>query len=162
MEQLFNRLVLVSSPPQGDGVSTRTFKMKLNQDQVFTLAVAMETLEHIPPCMVDRYLCKIAEHLKGYFIITVPNEKGLVFFSKWLTKKLLVGDAKDYSFSEVVNATIGRMDLVSRKEHKGFDYQALIKEIKQYFQIVKVSGHPFSFLPYSLCFGIGIIAKSKL
>ena len=27
MEQLFNRLVLVSSPPQGDGVSTRTFKM---------------------------------------------------------------------------------------------------------------------------------------
>ncbi len=29
MEQLFNRLVLVSSPPQGDGVSTRTFKMKV-------------------------------------------------------------------------------------------------------------------------------------
>lgn len=142
--------------------ATNPEEMTLKKDQVFTLAVAMETLEHIPPSMVDGYLRKIAQHLKGYFIITVPNEKGLVFLSKYITKKLIVGGTAYYSLLEVVNATLCRMDFVSRKEHKGFDYQALIQEVEQHFQIVKVSGHPFSFLPCSLCFGIGIIAKSKL
>lgn len=138
-------------------------EMILKDDQKFSLAVSMETLEHIPPHLVDGYLKKIADHLdeKGYFLITIPNEKGIIFLLKWLTKKLLIGDTTNYSFSEVINATLGKMELVSRNEHKGFDYEKLIKDVQKYFDIIKISGHPFSFLPPSICFGIGVIAKKK-
>ncbi|HEY7986877.1 MAG TPA: hypothetical protein VIE17_08145 [Methylophilaceae bacterium] len=96
--------------------------MRLNRNDVFNIAVTMETLEHVPPQMVDAYLRKIAEHLEGYFFVTVPNEKGIVFLAKWLAKKILSKDAESYSISELANATLGRMDLVARREHKGFDH----------------------------------------
>lgn len=136
-------------------------EMILDKEKKFTLAISMETLEHIPPDMVDDYLQKMAQHLDGYFLVTVPNEKGIVFLSKWLLKKILIGDSKNYSFKEVINAFLGNMDQVSRNQHKGFDYISLIKDIQKYFDIIEISGHPFSLLPYNLCFGIGIIAKSK-
>lgn len=137
-------------------------EMLLNNDEIFNIAVAMETLEHVHPQMVDSYLQKIAQHLKGYFFITVPNEKGFVFLFKYFTKKLSSKDGYCYSVTELINATLGRMNLVARREHKGFDYDALITNIEQHFDILEVSGHPFEFLPHSLCFGIGIIAKSKI
>lgn len=136
-------------------------EMRLEADDTFDVAVAMETLEHVPPPMVDGYLSKIASHLDGYFFVTVPNEKGLVFLSKWLAKKLLRADADRYSFSELMNATAGRMSFVARREHKGFDYARLIGEMERHFDVIAVSGHPFGFLPYPLCFGIGIVAKSR-
>lgn len=136
-------------------------EMNLTSIDVFNIAVAMETLEHVPPQMVDGYLQKIAQHLRGYFFITIPNEKGIILLVKWLAKKILSKDAEHYTFSELVNATLGRMDLVDRREHKGFDYEALIKNIEKYFDVIDVSGHPLGFLPRSLCFGIGIVAKSK-
>lgn len=135
--------------------------MKLDRSDTFHVAVAMETLEHIPPEMVDGYLSKIAEHLDGYLFVTVPNEKGLVFLVKWVIKKIFSKDAKSYSLTELINATIGRMDRVSRLDHKGFDYTSLVAEIEKYFTVIDISGHPLGFLPTSLCFGVGIIAKSK-
>ena len=137
-------------------------EMLLRDGEIFKIAVAMETLEHIHPQMVDGYLRKIAQHLEGYFFVTVPNEKGFVLLSKWIVKKLLSKDAEYYSPSELINAILGRMNLVARREHKGFDYDALITNIEQHFDILEVSGHPFGFLPHSLCFGIGIVAKSKI
>lgn len=137
-------------------------EMHLTSSDIFNLAVSMETLEHIPPKMVDDYLRKIAQHLRGYFFITVPNEKGIVFLGKWISKKILSNDDQNYTLSELINATLGRMDLVARREHKGFDYMTLIENIKKYFDIIDISGHPnLGFFPPSLCFGIGIIAKSK-
>lgn len=135
--------------------------MALAEHDRFDAAVAMETLEHVPPELVDGYLEKIAAHLDGYFFITVPNEKGLVFLTKWTLKKLLSKDAHAYSFSEVVNATLGRMHRVARNEHKGFDYAALTRQISKHFDVVSVSGHPLPFLPNWLCFSIGIVAKSR-
>ncbi len=136
-------------------------EMHLKSTDIFSIAVAMETLEHVPPQMIDGFLQKIAEHLEGYFFVTVPNEKGMVFLAKWLAKKLLSKDAETYSITELANATLGRMDLIARREHKGFDYDTLIKIIEKYFDIVNISGHPLGFLPHSLCIGIGIVAKSK-
>ena len=136
-------------------------EMCLDRNDIFSLAVAMETLEHIPPQILDSYLQKIAQHLDGYFFVSVPNEKGILFLTKWMLKKAFSKDAEQYSISELINATLGRMDRVARREHKGFDYDLLIKQITQYFDVIDVSGHPFRFLPHSLCFGIGIIAKSK-
>lgn len=136
-------------------------EMRLKSSDVFDIAVAMETLEHVPPNMVDGYIRKIAQHLEGYFFVTVPNEKGVVFLAKWLATRILSKDAEHYSLSELANATLGRMDLVARREHKGFDYVSLVKNIEKYFDVIDVSGHPLGFLPYSLCFGIGIVAKSR-
>jgi len=141
--------------------ATSPEEMHLERNDIFSVAVAMETLEHVPPQMVDGYLRKISRHLNGFFFVSVPNEKGFLFLVKWMIKKVLSKDAKQYSISELVNATLGRMDKVARREHKGFDYDLLVKQIEQYFDVVDVSGHPFGFLHHSLCFGIGIVAKSK-
>lgn len=136
-------------------------EMILNDSDIFTVAVAMETLEHVPPTAVDGYLAKIAQHLDGYFFVTVPNEKGIVFLMKWLAKKLLSKDIEQYTISELANATLGRMELIDRHEHKGFDYDSLIKSMEKYFDVINVAGHPFGFMPHALCFGIGVVAKSR-
>lgn len=141
--------------------ATSPDEMCLSAHDRFHVAVSMETLEHVPPHLVDGYLRKIAEHLDGYLFVTVPNEKGVFFLTKWLLKKWVSKDAETYSMRELVNATLGRMDRVERKQHKGFDYDAMIRQISQHFDVIDVSGHPFSLLPKSLCFGVGIIAKSK-
>jgi len=140
---------------------TSADEMQLSQKDVFQLAIAMETLEHVPPHLVDGYLQKIAQHLQGYFLVTVPNETGLVFLTKWLGKRLMGIEIQPYSFYELIQATLGRLHVVRRHEHKGFDYTALIANMARHFEIVEVSGHPFSFFPSRLCFSIGIIAKSK-
>jgi len=136
-------------------------EMVLNSKDIFRIAIAMETLEHIPPEMLDGYLQKIAQHLDGYFFVTVPNEKGLFFLIKWLTKKIFSKDSEPYTLAEMFNATLGRMERVTRREHKGFDYQSLIKHIEKYFDVLDVSGHPLGVMPTSLCFGIGIVSKSR-
>lgn len=136
--------------------------MLLDEDECFDMAVAMETFEHIPPSLVDGYLKKIAKHLDGYLFLTVPNEKGVVFLAKWMAKRILSRDTQRYAFYEIINATVGRSEYVAREDHKGFDYSVLLKEVEHYFDIIDVTGHPLDFLPPSLCFGIGIVAKSLL
>jgi len=136
-------------------------EMHLNSNDVFHIAVAMETLEHVPPEMIDGYLKKIAQHLNGYLFVTVPNEKGFVFLAKWIVKKILSKDTQHYLLAELINATLGRMERVVRHEHKGFDYQSLVKDIEKHFNVIDVSGFPLGFLPPSLCFGIAIVAKSR-
>ncbi|MDT8383277.1 MAG: class I SAM-dependent methyltransferase [Gammaproteobacteria bacterium] len=136
-------------------------EMSINANETYDIAVAMETLEHVTPDMVDGYLEKISKHLDGYFFVTVPNEKGLVFLVKWLAKKLWIGRADNYTSGEFVNALLGRMHLVSRHEHKGFDYQELLKGIEKHFDVIDVSSIPYGFMPNSLSFGIGVVAKSK-
>jgi len=135
--------------------------MALTGGERFDIAVIMETLEHLAPDVLDGYLEKTAEHLGGYLFITVPNEKGIVFLGKWLAKALFLKNTKQYSFAELVYATLGRMDKVERHEHKGFDYVALIRDIEKYYEIVSISGIPFGFLPPFLNFGVGVIARAK-
>lgn len=135
--------------------------INLEENERFNLAFMMETLEHLPPDLVDPYLQKIARHLDGYFFITVPNEKGINFLLKWTTKRLFSKDYEKYSSAEVFYAVTGKMGLIARSEHKGFDYSSLVRQVAQYFDVIEVSGHPFSFLPTSICYGIGIVAKSR-
>ena len=129
-------------------------------DDAFDLGVAMETIEHIPPHSVDDYLSELARVVNGYLVVTVPNEKGIVFLAKWIVKKVFLSSSEEYSFSEIVAATFGNMQKVKRNEHKGFDYDILAEQINNHFQVVKVEGIPFRFLPKSLSFTIGIVAKS--
>lgn len=136
--------------------------MGLGAGDVFDLAISMETLEHIDDeKTVCDYLEKISSHLDGYFLVTVPNEKGLVFSLKYILKKIFSSDAERYTFGEFMNATLGRMEHVERLQHKGFDYEKLTKSVDRYFDIVEISGHPFSFLPVPFCFGVGIVARTR-
>ena len=135
--------------------------IKLEDDRRFDIAVAMETLEHMPPEMVEGYLRKIAKHLDGYLFITVPNEIGPVFLFKWLFKKLFFRDAQPYTFIEFANEIIGRTQFVKRDEHKGFNYSQFIQEIEELFEIVEISGHPIGFMPPYLNVGVGIIATVR-
>lgn len=141
--------------------ATTPAEMGLAPGERFDIAVSMETLEHVPLDLVDPYLREIAAHLDGYFFITVPNEKGLMFLAKWLTKFVFRADPEPYTFMEIVNATLGRTHKVARREHKGFNYQELISQVGKHFEIVQVSGHPGSWLPTSLCFSVGIVARTR-
>jgi 2-polyprenyl-3-methyl-5-hydroxy-6-metoxy-1,4-benzoquinol methylase len=126
----------------------------------YDISICMETLEHIPPQIVTPYLEELAKATNGYIFVTVPNEIGIVFLFKHVMKRLF-GDAESYTFSEFINETLGNTDKVKRREHKGFNYNKLVLQISDYFEIVEVSGHPFAFAPASLNFGIGVIGKSK-
>lgn len=126
----------------------------------YDISICMETLEHIPPQMVALYLEELAKVTKKYIFITVPNEVGIVFFFKHIVKRLF-GEADNYTVSEFINETIGNTDKVTRREHKGFNYNKLVAQIADCFDIVEVSGIPLAFAPASLNFNIGIIGKSK-
>lgn len=125
------------------------------------VAASLETLEHVPPETVAPYLAELSRIVDGYILITAPNEKGLVFLSKWLIKKLFLGGTQPYTASEVIAATLGRMDKVARDDHKGFDYDALVAQISEHFDVVRVEGAPFRWLPASFSATICILAKSK-
>lgn len=128
--------------------------------ETYDIAICMETLEHIPPPLVAPYLEEIAKTTKQYLFVTVPNEIGIVFLSKYIVKGLF-GDAESYTLGELVNASFGNTEKVKRNEHKGFNYKNLIATMAEYFEIIEVSGHPLTYAPASLNFGIGIIGKSK-
>lgn len=126
----------------------------------FDIAIVMETLEHVPEPLVGPYLAKLAAATDRYLLVTAPNETGAVFFFKYLTK-LFFGEVERHSLSEFVNATLGRSDRIPRGHHKGFDYRWLILKIAEHFEIVEISALPFSWLPTSLSFTVGILARPK-
>ncbi|PIE35304.1 hypothetical protein CSA56_04815, partial [candidate division KSB3 bacterium] len=80
---------------------------------MFDISICMDTLEHVPPDIVEPYLEQISKATTQYVFITVPNEKGIVFFFKYLIKKICSGDVQSYTIHEVINATLGRMDKVA-------------------------------------------------
>lgn len=127
----------------------------------FDLAISLETIEHIPPEHVDEYLLRISKVLDGMFLVTVPNEKGLLFLVKYLVKKFILGGAEKYTASELLNATLGRMGNVRRNQHKGFDWEELSRSLSTYFDIVSVEGVQFPSLPLSVNAQIGFVLRSK-
>ncbi len=130
-------------------------------DNSFTAAFALETLEHIPEDELDRYLAEIARILNGTFYITVPNEKGIVFLLKYILKAAYYGGNHDYSLREIVNATLCRLELVERNDHKGFDYAVLIRKLARNFSIDSIHSLPLPNLPPITGVTIGIVAKSS-
>ena len=130
-------------------------------NEIFDFGVAMDTLEHVPPDYVRGYLERLSRIVNGYIVITVPNEKGFIFLTKWLVKQVFYGGAESYTLSEIIATTLGHMEKITRIEHKGFDYEQLISDVELYFNIIKVDAIPFRRVPVSLSFTIGILAESK-
>ena len=130
------------------------------KDDAFTVAVALETLEHIPPDLVDAYLAELSRVTNGHLIVSVPNEKGLVFLAKYIAKRLFVGAGESYTPQEVLWAILGRSERIPRNDHKGFDYALLASQIGRHFNIVAMRGLPIGWLP-SLSFTVTILARSR-
>ncbi len=130
-------------------------------DGAFNLGASLETIEHIPPDLVDPYLAELARVVDGYLLVTVPNEKGSVFLAKYLAKSLIYGGNEPYKLREIAAATLGQMKQVERNEHKGFDYAVLVRQIERHFDIDRVCGLPTAVLPPSLSFTVGIVARTK-
>ncbi|HET7498917.1 MAG TPA: class I SAM-dependent methyltransferase [Candidatus Eisenbacteria bacterium] len=126
----------------------------------FDTTLSLETLEHVAPDLLDSYVEEMAKVTTGWFIATVPNEKGPVFLAKYAMKRLF-GDYFHYRPSEVLAAFLGRMDRVRRDDHKGFDYDTVVRLIGEHFDLVEVSPYPFRRLPKWTGFGIGIVAKAR-
>jgi hypothetical protein len=125
------------------------------------VAVALETLEHVPPDSVDGYLQQLARIAKGHLLVSAPNEIGPVFLAKYLAKKAYFGSAQAYRPSEVLWATLARMNKVERDDHKGFDYRLLAVQVAKYFDIVHVGGLPFHGVPPALSITVTILAKAR-
>ena len=126
----------------------------------FNVAIALETLEHIPTQTMRGYLAEVARVTNGPFFVSVPNEMGPVFLAKYLAKRLRYGAYDQYSFREAVAATLRRPEKIERAEHKGFDYRALIGDLREHFHVDRVEGVPACGLPPALSLTIGITARS--
>lgn len=126
----------------------------------FDIAICMETFEHVPPEQVKPYLKELSDVTKDYIFITVPNEKGIVFFFKHIAK-LFMGTSEKYTFSEFIYASINKLTKVERDQHKGFDYSQFIEDVALYFDIYQVVGLPLQALPLSLNFTIAIVGKKR-
>lgn len=130
-------------------------------DESFDISVCMETLEHVPPELVEPYVAKLAAATRHHVFITVPNEIGVVFFLKHVAKSALGGDTEKYGFVEFLNQSAGRTAKVARREHKGFDYRDMVRAVSRHFDIVEVSGNPLGRLPAALNFGVGIVGAKR-
>jgi 2-polyprenyl-3-methyl-5-hydroxy-6-metoxy-1,4-benzoquinol methylase len=129
----------------------------------YDIGISLETMEHVPPDMVDDYLRILAGAVKGTAFFTVPNEIGIPFAGKMTAKKLIYRDSKDeaYSFGEFWNEVFGNTTKVHRNEHKGFDYRQFARQVEKYFVIKKITGIPNTWLMPSLSFTVGIVAVPK-
>ncbi len=135
----------------------------IDTKQKFEISICMETIEHLPLEDVSDYLEILSIITEKYCFITVPNEKGILLFLKYLFKKLTGKKFDAYTMSELFAALVGKMASVERLEfgHKGFDYKDIVKLVRNYFEVVEVNGIPFSGIGTGLNPTIGIVLKTK-
>lgn len=131
-------------------------------EKSFDISVSLETMEHIFSDDIEGYVEKLAFATKKYCFISVPNEKGLLFLTKHLAKKMMNNHQEDYSLSEYYYATRGQLSKVKRNEggHKGFDYDGLAALVNKHFKSAELMGLPFNSIPTGMNFSVGIIGKN--
>lgn len=129
-------------------------------DERFDVALSMETLEHVPEDVLEGYIDRLARITDGYALITVPNEIGPIAFAKQVLKKLFLGGSQ-FTWRDIVNATLGRTERIERYHHRGFDYRKLVERLRRSFDVVAVRGIPFTFLPAYLNVTVGILLKPR-
>lgn len=129
-------------------------------NESFDISICLETLEHVPPEMLNPYLENLASGTNNLAFISVPNEIGPVFILKQLIKSLF-GEGDSYTLSESLNQSLGRVHKVSRDQHKGFSWKVFEKIVANHFDIVSVDGISPSILGPYLSFGVGFVARPK-
>jgi hypothetical protein len=132
-------------------------------NEKFDCSIAMETLEHLKLAELELYIQKIASATKQFFFISVPYEKGVPLLLKYLFKSVRFKVDEPYRLPELYYGVKGDLKKVKRVEggHKGFDHKELITLLSKYFDIVEVTGLPFTSLPLNMNFSIAILAKAR-
>lgn len=133
--------------------------------QTYDISIAMETLEHLPEEDIPGYLQQLSKATNQMCFITVPNEKRLMLVIKYWVKRIFLRreDAEPYTPKELWNAFRNRLEKVERMVggHKGFDYEKLVAQLKNYFEVVEVNGMPIGWLSKHLYFSVGIVLRKK-
>lgn len=130
-------------------------------DNHFTAAAALETLEHVPPELMPRFLDQLARVTRGHLFVSVPNELGPVFLVKHVAKALVYGGGQHYSPREFFAALVRNSSAIERDDHKGFDYRDVIHHVGERFDILSIEGLPAVGFPPALSPTVAIFAKSK-
>lgn len=112
----------------------------------FDLAIAMETLEHLPREQLPNYV-DVLSRTAPVLLVTVPVEIGPVFLIKRIVKAFLPGRKQYYSVRELIFTTLGFTTRVEQVDHKGFDYRHIRNLLRSCYGNVKVEGLPFKKLP---------------
>lgn len=101
----------------------------------FDLLICMETFEHIPEEVVDRYLARIKEVVRGTLFITVPIERGLPFITKHLARGVMTKEHRDMTRKEFWGHLFGRFRGLRHDGHIGFDDRRLVRQVAEHFKI---------------------------
>ena len=141
--------------------NVQLFQPKRSQ---FDISICMETLEHLPLEQLEPYIQQLAKYTGKYCFVTIPNEGGIVFLTKYFIKKVILRSVPEpYTTKEILLTVAGKMTRVKRNEggHKGFDYKEIVELLSKYFSVESVEGIPFRYLSRKLNFTIGIVLKRK-
>ncbi len=141
--------------------NVQLFQPKRSQ---FDISICMETLEHLPLEQLEPYIQQLAKYTGKYCFVTIPNEGGIVFLTKYFIKKVILRSVPEpYTTKEILLTVAGKMTRVKRNEggHKGFDYKETVELLSKYFSVESVEGIPFRYLSRKLNFTIGIVLKRK-
>jgi cyclopropane fatty-acyl-phospholipid synthase-like methyltransferase len=122
--------------------------------------ICMETLEHIASHQTLRYLEAISRLTTKHAFFTVPCEIGPVFLAKHAAKRIL-NSHRSYTSKDLFFQFVGATHRIKTRKagHKGFSHRRCVRVLSEFFDIEKVVGIPFGFLPPSLNFTVGISAR---
>jgi cyclopropane fatty-acyl-phospholipid synthase-like methyltransferase len=119
----------------------------------FDLVTAFEVCEHLSDDEVQSFVVHVARTLRptGHVLISVPIMYGAVVPVKELSSMLLYRRRPDYSPREIWRAVAGRsVQRPSHRQltHKGFDFRALRRQLRQDFTVEREIFSPFKALPW--------------
>lgn len=104
-------------------------------EEPYDLFICMETFEHVPEEVVDGYLARIKEVVKGTLFITVPIERGLPFITKHLARGMMTREHRDMTRQEFWGHLFGRFRGLRHDGHIGFDDRRLVRQVAKHFNI---------------------------
>jgi hypothetical protein len=127
-----------------------------------SLVFSLETLEHISPVDLEDYFRTISKIMGvgSIFIMSVPNEIGLIFLLKYISKMIYYGGEHKYTLTEIVAEMVGRTEYVAQNGHKGFHWGKMIKQLQRHFEVLKIEGVQIKRFPPSLNITIGIVVRA--
>jgi len=145
----------------GVTASVKLTKEIPEDDSQFGLVTILEVLEHLPLPERIKFYRFLANRLNsgGRVLIEIPIEYGPVLLLKEWGRKFLKKRVSEYSFRELMNASIFSIifDAHSRylendertfiSPHRGFDLNRLILELSSIGRVQEVVRSPFPFWP---------------
>jgi SAM-dependent methyltransferase len=136
-----------------------------NSDEEFDLICLLEVVEHMTDSEFHTLISELKVTKFKNFIVTVPNETGLVLVLKNLASWLMgYKRFKEYSLIENVYILIGKWEKISPvvRHHKGYKWSVTLHYLTLAFpQRVKLFTVPFPYLPRFFSPTIGFLVDGS-